>query len=225
MQAEMLLFTGVILLSCIGQASCSAVRSLPKDTVSSSPLAPQNNSFTDPISAPNEKGPPPPELYIKTNNVRDLQNASLTKGLLKFSNYDYSEGRYRTSFVQNFLLSAESFKESEQQADRQGTDDTIDDNYFLYSSADPTGGEINLIFQGVEGQAETKRQTTWRDVNVVIGSLVSWVELWRRSSLLVPSTEIVLEVYDGQGYVVVSSGSMFTIKDPPQSQPQDLQTS
>ena len=221
----MLVLTRIIFLGCIGQVSCSATRFLPNDTVSSLLLAPQNNSFTDLISAANWKGPAPPELYMKTENVRDLQNASFTKGLVRFFNYNYSEGRYPTSLIQDFLLSANTFIKSEQQAERQGTDETIEDNYFLYQRADPTGGEINLIFQAVEERMETERQTTWRDVTVVLGSLALWVELWRKSSLLVPSTEIVLEVYDGQGYVVVSSGFMFTIKDASQSQPQDLQTS
>ena len=221
----MLTFTGVSLLGCIGHASALAIGSPPNDTVSSLLLAPQHNSSKSPISALNGNGPAPPELYIQTNNIRDLQNASFTKGLVRFFNYNYSEGRYPTSLIQDFLLNANTFIKSEQQAERQGTDETMEDNYFLYSRADPTGGELELIFQGVEGQMETQRQTTWRDVTVVMGALVVWVELWRKSSLLVPSTEIVLEVFDGQGYVVVSSGFMFTIKDPPQSQLQDLQTS
>ncbi|MDI1490677.1 MAG: hypothetical protein OHK93_001881 [Ramalina farinacea] len=220
----MLISTGIILLGCIGEASALAIGSPPNDTVSSLLLAPQYNFSTSPISALNGNGPPPPELYIQTNNVRDLQNAAFTKGLVRFSNYNYADGRYHTSFVQDFLLSANRFAKSVQQDDRQGTDDRIEEDYFLYANADPTGGEINLIFQGVGGQMETQRPTTYRDVKVVISLLVSWVGLWQKSSLLVPSTEIVLEVFDGQGYVIVSSGFMFTIMDPPPSQLQDLQT-
>ena len=219
----MLIFTKIFRLGCIGQASALATRFLASDTNSSLLLAPQHNSSTDSISAFN--GEAPPELYIQTKNVRDMQNTSFTKGLVRFFKYNYSEGRYHTSFIQNFLLGASKFEKSVQQDDRHGTDDAIEDDYFLYANADPTGGEINLIFQGLGGQMETQRPTTYRDVQVVIGSLVSWVQLWQKSSLLVPSTEIVLEVFDGQGYVVVSSGFMFTLPKPPQSQLQDLQTS
>lgn len=215
---EMLLFTEIILLGCIAQASCLAIESLPNATVSSLFPASQNSSFTKPISALNGGGPRPPELYIKTDNVRDLQNASLTKGLVRFAHYEYSEGKYPPPFMRDFLIKAHSFMESEQQYDRQGMDETIDNDSFLYADADPTGGEIHLIFQGVDGQMETKRQTTWRDVMVVLNSLVSWAALWERAQLIVPSTEIVLEVYDGHGYVVISSGFMFTIRETSQLQ-------
>ena len=221
----MLTFTRVILLGCIGQASALAISPPPNVTVSSLPSAPIYNSSTSLTSALNGSGPPPPELYIQTNNVRDMQNASFTKGLVRFFNYNYSEGRYGTSFIQDFLINANKFKKEEQQDQRQGIDDTIEDDYFLYASPDPTGGELNFIFQGIGGEVETERPTTWRDVKVVISSLVTWVELWQRSSLLVPSTEIVLEIYDGQDYVIVSSGFMFTIKEAPPSQSQDVQTS
>ena len=114
--------------------------------------------------------------------------------------------------MNSFGGSAVEVAEREQKDGSHGIDETVAHNYFFFAENIQRDREVHFIFQGIEGQLSTKRHTTWRDVYLTLGTLGQWVGLWESRGLDVPSTELLLQVFDVYEYVNQTLGVMFNIK-------------